>query len=142
MYLVQTSADISDIKGTKDSVLSLRLPLPQQTADQPEVKLTEQDPKPLLDNYDNTSVFQITMDKTGKNSYAANEKYRPAITPGGVFVSCILLCKCDYCACLSFQCVDSLGKGSDDGFLIRVSLYEFHSCLNFRKHASRCELTV
>lgn len=76
MYLVQTSADISDIKGTKDSVLSLRLPLPQQTADQPEVKLTEQAPKPLLDNYDNTSVFQITMDKTGKNSYAANEKYR------------------------------------------------------------------
>lgn len=76
MYLVQTSADVSDIKGTKDSVLSIRLPLPQTTADQPEVTLTECEPKPLLDNYDNTAVFQITMDKTGKNSYAAHEKYR------------------------------------------------------------------
>lgn len=76
MYLVQTSADISDIKGTKDSVLNLRLPLPQQTADQPEIKLTESEPKPLLDDYENTAVFQITMDKTGKDTYATSEKYR------------------------------------------------------------------
>lgn len=76
MYLVQTSADVSNIKGTKDSVLSLRLPVPQQTADQPVVTLTESNPKPFLENYDNTSVFQIVMDKTGKNSYAANEKYK------------------------------------------------------------------
>ncbi|MCR5612583.1 transglutaminase domain-containing protein [Treponema sp.] len=75
-YLIQVSADISNISGTKDSVLSLRLPLPQITADQPTVTLTETNPKPLLDDFDNTSVFQITMDKTGKNSYAASEKTR------------------------------------------------------------------
>ncbi|MBQ0003964.1 MAG: IPT/TIG domain-containing protein [Treponema sp.] len=75
-YLVQVSADVKEIKGTKDSVLSLRLPLPQTTGDQPAVVLTESDPKPLLENYDNTSVFQIVMDKTGKNSYAQLEKIR------------------------------------------------------------------
>lgn len=76
MYLVQTSADVSSIKGTKDSVLSLRLPIPQQTADQPVVTLTETRPKPLIENYDNTAVFQIVMDKTGKDSYATSEKYK------------------------------------------------------------------
>lgn len=76
IYLVQTNADISDIRGTKDSVISLRLPLPQKTADQPIIELTESNPKPLIENYDNTSVFQITMDKIGKNSYTTNEKYR------------------------------------------------------------------
>ncbi|MGN0725681.1 MAG: transglutaminase domain-containing protein [Treponema sp.] len=76
MYLIQISADVSNIKGTKDSVLSFRLPLPQTTSEQPVVILTESSPKPLLENYDNTSVFQIAMDKTGKNSYATNEKNR------------------------------------------------------------------
>ncbi|MBQ0161557.1 MAG: IPT/TIG domain-containing protein [Treponema sp.] len=75
-YLVQVSADVKEIKGTKDSVLSFRLPLPQTTGDQPSVTLTESEPKPLLENYDNTSVFQIVMDKTGKNSYAQLEKIR------------------------------------------------------------------
>lgn len=75
-YLVQVSADVADIKGTKDSVVSLRLPLPQTTGEQPVVELTETEPVPLLDNYDNTAVFQIAMDKTGKNTFAVSEKNR------------------------------------------------------------------
>ncbi|MBP5402216.1 MAG: IPT/TIG domain-containing protein [Treponema sp.] len=75
-YLIQIAADVSDIRGTKDSVLTYRLPLPQTTSEQIKAELTETNPKPLLDNYDNTSVFQILMDKTGKNTYAASEKTR------------------------------------------------------------------
>lgn len=75
-YLIQIAADVSDIRGTKDSVLTYRLPLPQINGDQISAELTETNPKPLLDNYDNTSVFQILMDKTGKNTYAASEKTR------------------------------------------------------------------
>lgn len=76
IFLVQTSADVSNIKGTKDSIVSLRLPIPQTTAEQPTVTMTESTPKPLIDNYNGTSVFHITMNKIGKDSYAADEKYR------------------------------------------------------------------
>lgn len=74
MYSIQVTADVSNIQGTKDSLLTFRLPLPQTNAEQPNVILTESSPKPLLENYDNTSVFQIAMTQTGKNSYAATEK--------------------------------------------------------------------
>lgn len=76
IYLLQVSADVTNIKGTKDSVISLRLPIPQTSSEQPSVTLTESNPKPLLENYDNTSVFQITMNKIGNNSYATDEKNR------------------------------------------------------------------
>lgn len=58
-YLIQVTADISKITGSKDGMLTLRVPNPIITASQPMASMSESNPKPFLENYNDTSIFQI-----------------------------------------------------------------------------------
>lgn len=62
-YLIQVSADVANIYGSKNSLLTLRVPNPIITASQPMASLTEANPKPFIENYHNTSIFQIEAGK-------------------------------------------------------------------------------
>ena len=60
IYLVQYTADISDVKTTDVSTITLRCPVPIQMPSQPSVEITEISPEPLLENYQDCVIHQIT----------------------------------------------------------------------------------
>ncbi len=63
-YLIHLTTDINDINSKKDTTLSLRIPRPLQTAQQPRVQLTECSPEPVFENYQNTLIQHIQLSKS------------------------------------------------------------------------------
>lgn len=63
IYLMQYSADIAEIFTNDISTITLRCPIPYSTAAQPEVQITETVPTPVLVNYQNNLIHQITKSK-------------------------------------------------------------------------------
>ena len=60
IYLVQYTADVSDVITTDVSTITLRCPIPVEMPSQPSVEITEISPEPLLNNYQNCIIHQIT----------------------------------------------------------------------------------
>ena len=60
IYLVQYTADVSDIKTTDISTITLRCPIPVEMPSQPSIEITEISPEPLLSNYQNCIIHQVT----------------------------------------------------------------------------------
>ncbi len=60
IYLVQYTADISDVITTDISTITLRCPVPVEMPSQPSVEITEISPEPLMNNYQNCIIHQIT----------------------------------------------------------------------------------
>ena len=60
IYLIQYTADVSNVLATDDSTITLRCPVPYTTAYQPEVEITEVNPSPSLQNYQHCLIHQIT----------------------------------------------------------------------------------
>ncbi len=58
-YLIELSADISDIQGDENSFITLRIPRPQPSASQPYIEMTECIPEPIFDNYGKTIIHHI-----------------------------------------------------------------------------------
>ncbi len=63
IYLVQYSADIADVVTDDVSTITLRCPVPYTTAAQPNVEITETVPEPILMNYQNNLIHQITKSR-------------------------------------------------------------------------------
>ncbi len=63
IYLVQYSADIADVVTTDVSTITLRCPIPFEMPSQPEVQITETTPNPILMNYQNDLIHQITKSR-------------------------------------------------------------------------------
>ena len=63
IYLVQYSADISDVVTTDVSTITLRCPVPVTTPSQPTLEFTEIVPAPVLQNYQNCIIHQITKNR-------------------------------------------------------------------------------
>lgn len=63
IYLLQYSADIADIVTNDVSTITLRCPIPFKTAAQPEIEITETTPNPVLINYQNDLIHQISKQK-------------------------------------------------------------------------------
>ncbi|MCQ2611543.1 MAG: IPT/TIG domain-containing protein [Treponema sp.] len=72
-YVIQLGVDINGIQGTKDSIINVRFPHPELTSSQIMTDCTEMSQKPLLEDFDGTTLYQIGMDATGRNSFAAAE---------------------------------------------------------------------
>ena len=53
MYLVQLSADISDVNMGANSLITLRVPRPQPSARQRGITMTEFNPQPIFQDYNN-----------------------------------------------------------------------------------------
>lgn len=60
IYLLQYSADIDDIVSDGNSTITLRCPLPSTFVSQPTLELTEISPEPILRNYKNCLIHQMT----------------------------------------------------------------------------------
>ncbi|MCQ2575751.1 MAG: IPT/TIG domain-containing protein [Treponema sp.] len=67
IYLIQYTADVADVVAGEDSTISLRCPLPEKTAAQPEYEITEITPAPILQNYQNCLIHQITKKRNNTN---------------------------------------------------------------------------
>jgi len=61
---LQYSADIADIVTNDVSTITLRCPVPVSVAAQPDVEITETSPAPVLVNYQNNLIHQITKNKS------------------------------------------------------------------------------
>ena len=63
IYLLQYTADVDDIVTNDVSTITFRCPVPYTTASQPEVEITEVVPEPILVNYQNNLIHQITKSR-------------------------------------------------------------------------------
>ena len=63
IYLVQYTADIADVVTNDISTITLRCPVPFSCPAQPEVEITETTPEPILMNYQNNLIHQITKNR-------------------------------------------------------------------------------
>lgn len=63
IYLLQYSADIADIVTNEMSTITLRCPIPFSIASQNEIQITETLPQPILQNYQNNLIHQVTKSK-------------------------------------------------------------------------------
>jgi hypothetical protein len=69
--LLQYSADVADVVTTDVSTITFRCPIPCTMASQPTVEITETVPEPILTNYQNNLIHQITksMNNTPKTVF-------------------------------------------------------------------------
>lgn len=63
IYLMNYTADIADIYTNDVSTITLRCPIPATTAYQPDIQITETNPSPILMNYQNNLIHQLTKTK-------------------------------------------------------------------------------
>lgn len=63
IYLVQYTADIADVVTDDVSTITLRCPVPFACPAQPNVETTEVSPEPILMNYQNNLIHQITKSR-------------------------------------------------------------------------------
>ncbi len=63
IYLVQYTADIADVVTSDVSTITLRCPLPFSCPAQPDIEITEVVPEPILMNYQNNLIHQITKSR-------------------------------------------------------------------------------
>jgi len=63
IYLIQYSTDISDVATSDVSTITLHCPIPVVTVSQPSVEVTEVSPLPLIQNYQNCLIHQITKNR-------------------------------------------------------------------------------
>lgn len=63
IYLVNYSADISDLVTTDSSTITLRCPVPKILPSQPSLEFTEIVPSPILQNYQGCIIHQITRNR-------------------------------------------------------------------------------
>lgn len=74
IYLIQYTADIADVVSDDVSTITLRCPIPFTCPAQPEVQITETSPEPILMNYQNNLIHQITKNRnnTPKSVFKQN----------------------------------------------------------------------
>lgn len=63
IYLINYTADIADIYTNDVSTITLRCPIPMESSSQPNLQITEIIPTPVLTNYQNDIIHQISKSK-------------------------------------------------------------------------------
>ena len=74
IYLVEYTADIADVMTNDISTITLRCPVPFSSPSQPQVEITDVVPEPILVNYQNNLIHQITKSRnnTPKSVFKQN----------------------------------------------------------------------
>ncbi len=74
IYLVEYTADIADVMTNDISTITLRCPVPFSSPSQPQVEITDVVPEPILVNYQNNLIHQITRSRnnTPKSVFKQN----------------------------------------------------------------------
>ena len=63
IYLIEYSADIADVVTNDVSTITLRCPIPVTMVSQPNVEITEGSPQPIIQNYQNNIIHQISKNR-------------------------------------------------------------------------------
>ena len=63
IYLIEYSADIADVVTNDVSTITLRCPIPVTMVSQPNVEITEGSPQPIIQNYQNNLIHQISKNR-------------------------------------------------------------------------------
>ncbi|MBQ6780744.1 MAG: IPT/TIG domain-containing protein [Treponema sp.] len=63
-YLLQLAEDIENLDSKNPTSVTMRVPRPVVTAEQPMAELTECKPLPVIDDYRNTIIYQIELART------------------------------------------------------------------------------
>ncbi len=63
-YLIQLNADIESLNSKSGTNVTLRIPRPQIYARQPSVLMSECTPEPVIENYKDTIIHQIELQKS------------------------------------------------------------------------------
>lgn len=74
-YIVQVSADISDINADKQSLITLRVPRPSQYAVQPYIQMTECQPTPIFENYNQSVIHQLQTNAVADKKFVFNQTF-------------------------------------------------------------------
>ncbi len=74
IYLVEYTADIADVVTNDISTITLRCPVPFSSPAQPQIEITDVVPEPILVNYQNNLIHQITRSRnnTPKSVFKQN----------------------------------------------------------------------
>ncbi|MBO5137455.1 MAG: IPT/TIG domain-containing protein [Spirochaetaceae bacterium] len=66
-YLVQLTADVSDVQADSDSLITLRVPRPQTSSSQPYVQMTDCEPLPVFEDYTKTVIHHVQVQPSDKD---------------------------------------------------------------------------
>ena len=66
-YILSVQVDITGVEAVPENSLYIRIPLPESTLTQRDVKITASEPNPYIDNYQGTILHQLEGLKTGRN---------------------------------------------------------------------------
>lgn len=75
IYLIQYSAELKDVETSEESSITFRCPLPCISASQPILEITEVIPPPLLQNYQNCMIQQVTKYKSSDDKTSFNQSF-------------------------------------------------------------------
>lgn len=88
-YVLSMQVDISGVVAGDGNMLFVRVPVPERTASQRDLKITASSPEPYMENYKGTILHQLENLKTGRNerithsflltSYAVSTAINPAL---------------------------------------------------------------
>ena len=74
-YLLQLTADVENLDPRSPAVITLRVPNPPVTAQQPMATLTESKPAPLIENYRNMTIHQIEFEKNSPQKVRISQDF-------------------------------------------------------------------
>lgn len=79
-YLVQSSADISSNQGAKtNTTVTIRIPRPLTSSQQPYTELTSTMPLPMIVNYQDTVIYQGEIGRTGAKKLRFSQDFVIAV---------------------------------------------------------------
>lgn len=75
-YLIEVYADIENLDSKNSTNITLRMPKPVTSANQPLAEMTECSPNPVLEDFKNTVVYRFELAKSSKISSKNPQKQR------------------------------------------------------------------
>lgn len=78
-YLVQVTTDVQNQDPKNPATLTLRIPRPTLSAQQPMVEMTECKPQPLIDDYRNMIIQQYEFTKNGRQKQRFSQNFVIAV---------------------------------------------------------------
>ena len=78
-YLLQTTADVENLDPKSPVTITLRVPRPQLTAQQPMAELTECTPQPIIADWRNMIIHQADFEKTSARKQRFTENFVVAV---------------------------------------------------------------
>jgi hypothetical protein len=78
-FLIQLAADVVNAGSKNDAVLTIRVPRPSTTPQQPMAEVTDTAPDPVIPNFQQTIVYQVALGRSGSKKIRFNQDFVIAV---------------------------------------------------------------